>query len=500
VMKFDQRANLDNQILSKKKHPILIPDLLNARISPKDIPYDRKAPRKKSLLELMHGVKPNFALLERRIPFLKYLKREEEIDNKDDEWYYVKQEDKKIWDYTMKRTTNVEYNTTSGERMASYITAHAPETFANLRLRFGISEENFMTSILKAGPFVHFQSNSKGAARVGGVFFFTRDGAYMIKTIKKEEAKTFLEILPKYHKHMLINGRKTLLTRFCGMFTVLSNSNNNIKEQIFVIMNSVFPAESSLFITERYDLKGSKDGRRCTEEEKVRKGSNAVLKDLNLVEETELIRSQDPSPKRSSTGYGFQLGSRRKAVLLSQLRRDVSLLVACKVMDYSLLVGVANTDLRRIDIPSIETMKRSKILENIFSTKPKCRKNKLRKTIYRVLVPLRIMIAPFSYLGKKSIALGHSTLSSILISPFPYHGASICGVDGGALSKMSGEKSGKYCTFYLGLIDFLQPWTKRKVAEKYFKALMGYDIHSISCVDPEEYGSRFLSFIDAHVS
>jgi hypothetical protein len=59
-----------------------------------------------------------------------------------------------------------------------------PERFAHLRSIFGISDQSFEQSMLATGPFVSFQSNSKGAARSGGVFFFTRDGAYMIKTIK----------------------------------------------------------------------------------------------------------------------------------------------------------------------------------------------------------------------------------------------------------------------------------------------------------------------------
>lgn len=61
----------------------------------------------------------------------------------------------------------------------------APDTFADLRNSiFGVSEQSYRQSIFGSGPFVSFQSNSKGAARVGGVFFFTRDGAYMVKTIK----------------------------------------------------------------------------------------------------------------------------------------------------------------------------------------------------------------------------------------------------------------------------------------------------------------------------
>lgn len=64
------------------------------------------------------------------------------------------------------------------------IAAFAPECFAKLRSHFKISEADFCRSIFESGPYISFQSNSKGAARAGGVFFFTRDGAYMIKTIK----------------------------------------------------------------------------------------------------------------------------------------------------------------------------------------------------------------------------------------------------------------------------------------------------------------------------
>jgi hypothetical protein len=74
--------------------------------------------------------------------------------------------------------------------------------------------------MLLSGPFVSFQSNSKGAARTGGVFFFTRDGAYMIKTIKRGEVQTLLNMLPKYYRFMKRHGRKSLLTRFCGIYQV----------------------------------------------------------------------------------------------------------------------------------------------------------------------------------------------------------------------------------------------------------------------------------------
>jgi len=406
------------------------------------------------------------------------------------------------WIYDLKRSTTIVYNSTSGYDVTAQVSAYAPEVFADLRSRFGITKESFQTSILGDGSFISFQSNSKGAARAGGAFFFTRDGAYMIKTIKKEEVKTLLEMLPNYHEHIKRNGRKTLLTRFSGIFTVTMKEKNTKtffsgekeRTETFVIMNSVFPAEASLFISERYDLKGSTVGRECSEEEKATKESNAVLKDLDLVREVELIRSYDQSPKCSGVEYGFKVGLKQKNALLSQLRRDVRFLIESNVMDYSLLVGVVNTDGGKLDISLLETLERSELLE----AKGNQRKG-FKRALYCSIVPLRLLGSPLFYVGRRTVAFGNTMLSSALNFPLPYYKAGVCGVDGGALSIIEGRKAGKRCVFYLGLIDFLQPWTSRKICERQLKGLVGYDVHAISCVDPEEYGRRFLEFMDTYL-
>jgi hypothetical protein len=90
--------------------------------------------------------------------------------------------------------------------------------------------------------------------------------------------------------------------------------------------------------------------------------------------------------------------------------------------------------------------------------------------------------------------------SSVLTLPLPYYGAENPGVNGGVFSVVEGHRSGNRAIFFMGLIDFLQPWTTRKVLERRLKGVMGYDVHAISCVSPEEYASRFLEFIGAHVS
>ena len=52
-------------------------------------------------------------------------------------------------------------------KKVAHVKAYAPRTFRILRSWFGITEKDFIESFVEKGPFVSFQSNSKGAARVG---------------------------------------------------------------------------------------------------------------------------------------------------------------------------------------------------------------------------------------------------------------------------------------------------------------------------------------------
>jgi len=335
-------------------------------------------------------------------------------------------------------------------------------------------------------PYISFQSNSKGAARAGTFFFFTADGAFMIKTVKSEEARAFLNMLPEYHKFMSedVNGRNSLLTRICGMYSVRFSSSSSEEEmnsdvetmgdrwdgglfscshderassiakneRVYLVMHSIFPAEASSFVTERFDLKGSTVGRECSLEERRTRGANAVLKDLDLMQEVKKeIREANPSghDRKRSSRYGICVGRRRKQALLSQLARDVDLLCRCNVLDYSLLVGVADME------KSIKTKESSR----------------------RRILPLQWMDFPL-----------------------PYNGAGRTKVDGGALSSIRGTRKGKDVMYYLGVIDFLQPWTVKKRFERDLKGIAGYDKMGISCVAPVDYAARFLKFVDSHVT
>ncbi|KAL7534743.1 hypothetical protein ACHAXR_006055 [Thalassiosira sp. AJA248-18] len=350
------------------------------------------------------------------------------------------------------------------------------------------------TRTIQTLPYISFQSNSKGAARAGTFFFFTADGAYMIKTVKKEEATAFLEMLPEYHRFMSesVNGRNSLLTRIFGMYSVQfssdadaqssvdtgdrwdggffssssgqSQTSNNLagEERVYLVMHSVFPSEASAFVTERFDLKGSTVGRECSLEERRSKGANAVLKDLDLKREVEQELSEangelsNGDNRKKTPRYGVSVGKRRKTALMAQLERDVDLLHRCNVLDYSLLVGVADMEISNGSINSNPANNRvPKCLQNFFHW------------------------------------IDH---------PMPYFGAGMTKVDGGALSSIHGSRKGKHVIYYMGVIDFLQPWTVKKRLERDLKGLAGYDTSAISCVAPADYAARFLKFVNSHVT
>jgi hypothetical protein len=295
------------------------------------------------------------------------------------------------------------------------------------------------------------------------------------------------------------HGRNSLLTRFCGVYGVRIYDEDSLDHgqlHTFVVMNAVFPAEASKFISERFDLKGSTVGREVSEEELKKKGSDAVMKDLDLAREVQLVKSMEKGSV-SMQNYGINIGPHAKSALLSQLREDVKLLVECQVMDYSLLVGVVDMEtFLRFDRSARQAIQAIKKVGKKFSTSKKVEE----RALWAMGAPLRLLSAPPVFLAKQSWTIAQRTLGSIVTWPLPYYGSGECGVDGGLLSVFHGTRNGGRALYYMGLIDFLQPWTTRKVVERQFKGLIGYDVNAISCVTPEEYADRFLDFLDAHLS
>jgi len=290
------------------------------------------------------------------------------------------------------------------------------------------------------------------------------------------------------------------MSRICGIYGVqISDTSHQVghnwldeNEDVFIVTNSVFPAEGSQFISERFDLKGSTLGRTCSQAEREKKGSDAVLKDLDLAKEFKILDAL--YPKSRPRKCGINVGSRAKAELLSQLRRDTEFLVECGVMDYSLLVGVVNMDRSGKEV-NLETL-----LSTVPEEKPvSLQSRKQRALLWRLSSPLRQLFAPPLFIAKQCYNACDSILMSVLTLPFPYYGAGVCGVHGGSHSVIPGYRFGSKAVYYFGVIDFLQPWTFRKVMEREIRSAVGYNKQAFSCAHPEDYAERFLAFLDHHI-
>lgn len=319
------------------------------------------------------------------------------------------------------------------------VSAYSPRCFASLRSYYGLDDRAYRKAVLDSGPFFSFQSNSKGAARTGGIFFLTRGGSYLVKTIKRDELRTLRHMLPRYVDHMRDNGQRSLLNRVCGLYQVSLNGGKDL--YYFVVMNSVFAGGAR--IAERFDLKGSTVGRQASLEDRETLGSHAVLKDLDLaLEVQQAVREIYPGDGEGHHRYGLHIGPVAKAALLAQLRSDVALLQRCSVIDYSLLVGVATS-------PGGESR--------------------------------RAWSARRRAAGRSLLGVRHHR------------------VHAGRLAVLPGERRGQPATFYFGLIDFLQPFDYKKDVEYRLKGLV-YKKDAYSCVPPSVYARRFLDFVDKHVT
>ncbi len=386
------------------------------------------------------------------------------------------------------------------------VTALAPSTFASLRNAFGVSPLSHAKRL--SSGFTTFASNSKGAARAGTSFFFSSDGAYLLKTIPERERSALLKMLPEYARYMKSRGGKdSLLTRFCGMYDVGTGSSR----QTVVVMNSVFPPGSVIDV--KYDLKGSTVGRRATKEE-VAKGRSAVLKDLDLKEDVDSELCDERV--YAGGGWGLNVGSSKKADLMKQLSRDVEFLKLQGVMDYSLLVGIRVLQHKR------QKRKLYKVGRGRLSSSEsdETLRRKVSRAMIRIPGKLLRKTAKLSLGATKTVFLGSADLNPKRSMSIPT----------GPLSILQGKHHGDPALYYFGVIDFLQPWSMRKVAEvsalipfrsshlyckrkltlqhasstsisssqRQLKGLTGFDVKAISCADPSFYADRLLAFIDSN--
>ena len=116
-----------------------------------------------------------------------------------------------------------------------------------------ISPQVFITEIIISNTTSIEELFNTGSS--GSLFYYTRDGKFILKTIDKKEYKTLKRILPKYYTH-LIKYKNTFLPKFFGYYKLIRKVKKKKTNFYFIIMMNVFSTKKKIHL--RFDLKGSK--------------------------------------------------------------------------------------------------------------------------------------------------------------------------------------------------------------------------------------------------
>ena len=152
--------------------------------------------------------------------------------------------------------------------------------------------------------------------RSGSLFFRSRNGRFLLKTLPPSEEAFLVQLMPEYCLHLERNPN-SLLPKYLALLRLQSSSGKTVS---FLVMKSVFDGGT---VNEQYDLKGSKISRKVGGEP----DPLVARKDLDLTEK-------------------ISVGVRSKRIILSILERDTAWLHARNICDYSLLVGISRGNLR----------------------------------------------------------------------------------------------------------------------------------------------------------
>jgi len=191
---------------------------------------------------------------------------------------------------------------------------YMPLVFRNLRERFNVDEQIFSRSFF-IQPKQEVQSGHSGSK-----FFQTKDKLFWIKTMVSEEVETMHNIMPMYHQYVVESHSETLLPQYLAMYRTTIDT----KEYYYLVLRNIFsPAKK---IHKKYDLKGSRIDREA--------------KDTDKDQETPTFKDNDFTQDNAK----IYIGADEKSKILAKIEKDVHFLSSLNNMDYSLLVGIHDSE------------------------------------------------------------------------------------------------------------------------------------------------------------
>ncbi|EGC29806.1 hypothetical protein DICPUDRAFT_84210 [Dictyostelium purpureum] len=361
-------------------------------------------------------------------------------------------------------------------------TIFSPKVFKAIRKYYNVDNDFLRTKSSIGSPdisdivkFLEVQT----VGRSGSFFYKSDDSKYFLKTIPSSEYETFTQLFPSYYQHIM-KYPNSLLPRFLGVYRLkgklklsgASYYNSSHRDIIFVVMVNLFYSEQKLEIKEKYDLKGSTIGRyvdvnkiqqKLAKEQQQHHHQNGTdsLNTSNSgnkinVENSINIQTQDLTFKDLNLKRKIHLG-KLKNVFIQQLSIDSEWMCSHGICDYSLLVGLHLSDNK-----SIQTLKESQGPKLLEKKDISYFKKDFNGIIERIQTPQQ----PTS-LSTSNIIYRSNTEES----------------DGGIV-------------YYLGLIDILTTYNLKKRGENALKGIF-FDRTKISAVNPKDYQSRFIKYIES---
>lgn len=201
---------------------------------------------------------------------------------------------------------------------------YAPNIFERIRRLYGVTAQDYTKSLgvekIMQSLMINEFSSLEGqcsSGKSGSFFYYSDDGEYILKTLKRDEYLFFRKTLSDYYLHILKNPH-SLITRYFGFHKIIVSKKSR-KMIYFTVMGNVFRYGKE--ISEVYDLKGSTYGRSTDS----KLDSSVARKDLDFLKIHKTI----------------SLGVERKRLLLNQLDRDCEFLNNLGIIDYSLLLGIS---------------------------------------------------------------------------------------------------------------------------------------------------------------
>ena len=294
------------------------------------------------------------------------------------------------------------------------------------------------------------------------------------------------QLLPSYYEH-LKNNNSSLMTRFYGMHRVKMKHIN--KKMRFVVMASVF--HTPLPIHKMFDLKGSTVGREATPEERER---NAVMKDNDLTMDNVVMK----------------LG-RNRDVFINTLREDSLWLAKHNIMDYSLLLGIHYDDHQKDERHAYRTASVQLTDKEIDRQLQMLNDGGIR--VYSEEIeelgggvgdegaangeggetPEQLEFVHKARRAKR----GSNAISAAQERRFSEASGlanNVFAKDKGGIREMNDHGAEGDEVYFLGIIDILQQYNKRKAAENFIKGFK-FDRKLISAVHPNWYAERFVQFM-----